>query len=190
MKLRYLGLVFLTILIFGCLEGNNERTAKTNVSSQQEPAGISYGYYSSPAFLIYYPRSWHVNDTENGVFRFTAPPDSTEDQTLEGILVEVWVGNESTPAEFMNYEKRFILNEEDIITKNQSIRFKGRDAYEIDLESTDSDTGTITLYRTIFFRNGRAIYRINTAIEKKMNEKYGPIMDSILEKFVIGNYGT
>ncbi len=193
--------ILMLMLLFGCAAGPSRADTKfndtgnkstyaplANKSTADGTKDIGYTYYSSPLFLIYYPQGWDLEDRHStGAFIFTAPPDHEEDKVLEQFIIEVWTGNESSPAEYTDYEMSLSTGK-DIITKKETAKYKGRDAFVLEIECPDPDNGIQMFYKTTYFRNGEWVYRLHYAVEKGKLDKYRPIMESILDKFVIGDY--
>ncbi len=185
----------IAILLFGCVKTDevteNESAAQLDPQSQKE---IEYGYYSSPLFLAYYPKDWIIDDqiSYQGVFMFIAPQEDQDDMVSEEFIIEIWNGNQSSAEDFEDYE-RVLMNENDSILGKQEVSWKDRDAFVIEYESnlgidTARESVPITMYyKTIFFRNGNWIYRLQYSVEKGKLERYAPIMETMLDKFVIGS---
>ena len=188
----------LSLLFFGCTGGETKttdsdvvkdtakKTAYANALDQFKSKDPNYTYYSSPMFLIYYPKGWHADDSQNPVFHFISPQENTNDTVLEEFIVEIWAGNESTAADFEASERKLMV-EGDTVTKKESLQYKGKDAFSIVIEGNHPDTGVPMLYKTVFFRNGKWVYRLNYGIEKSKLDKYQPTTESIFDKFVIGS---
>ncbi len=203
------------ILFFGCTGGEQKKTGsnvsveppkasstyvvppndssvinqKINDSSSTvpiKPKEIVYTYYSSPLFFIYYPKDWGVDDSNNGIFEFLAPLEDNDDKISEEFVVEIWEGNEST-AEGFELLERQLLKPYDIIEKKENVRYKNRDAFVMEVEGKIHDGNEDMFYKTVFFRNGEWIYRLHYAIEKSKLDKYHNIMETILDRFVIGS---
>ncbi|MBI5228208.1 hypothetical protein HY988_06475 [Candidatus Micrarchaeota archaeon] len=176
------------ILLFGCL-GQNPSSQNTQTSTQ-EPATISlprgtadYTYYSSPLYLLYYPRGWYLAEPQNGVVIIDSPADGP-DNFSQQFVVEIWAGNQSTAEEFESYERSLLTPQDKIISKNQTT-FHNTAAFVIEYQSPLSSPPL--QYKTIFFRNGKWVYRLSYAVEQSRLDKFRPTMESILEKFQIGN---
>ena len=165
------------ILFFGCISGEQKKTEsaagqlKPNdsaiVPSPQPPPKlneieppkskeITYTYYSSPLFLIYFPGDWGIDDSKNGIFEFFAPLEDDSDTMSEEFIVEIWEGNETTAEEFESFEKQ-LLKPEDVIKKKESIQYKDRDALVIEVEGRVNGGPEPMFFKTIFFRNGKWI---------------------------------
>ncbi len=188
-----------SLLLFGCVGGQTDNLTSTDTVKQTEKQTVDildqfkskdpdYTYYSSPLFLIYYPKDWQVDDqkTTPGVFEFIAPLEDDSDKISEEFLVQIWAGNQSSPEQFEAYE-RSLMVEGDIIIQTENITYKGKSAFVIEMEGNNSDTGIHMVYKTLFFRNGEWAYRLNYGVEKSKISEYRPIMENILDKFVIGS---
>ena len=150
--------------------------------------GVNYTWYSSPMFFLYYPRGWAAEEPKNGVFAFTAPVEGDpEKDVADQLIIEIWAGDESTPEAYTNYEADYMV-EGDQITNQESTKFKDRDAFVIEMGGKDERTGQPMFYKTIYFRNGKWVYRIQYALEKSRREKSGPLFKDMLDKFVVGDY--
>lgn len=158
---------------------------KPNETTPQ--AEIQFTYYSSPLYLAYFPEGWAIDDqkTAPGVVRFAAPVSSGNELSPE-FLLHIWEGNESTPEDFEAYEKNLLLDG-DVILKKDSVFYKNKDAFMMEYEGKDAETGSQIHFKTIMFKNEKWVYRLHYSMEKSDLEKYQPIMESILDKFVIGS---
>src|SRR3989338_1045543 len=213
MKILVLTLAIM-ILFFGCLGGEQKKTESTVEPPKNDSAVVpspppsykpndtpapqpvdknpfkskyeGYSYYSSPMFLIYFPEGWGIDDSQSGIFEFFAPLEDDNDRISEDFVVEIWEGNESTAEEFESFEKQ-LLKPEDVIKKKESIQYKDRDAFTMEIEGKIHDGPEPMFFKTIFFRNGKFIYRLHYAIEKSKLDKYQPIMETILDRFKIGS---
>ncbi len=182
------GLLFGMFLLSGCITGGGP-SGNYSAPEVKQSDEISYTYYSSPLFMIYYPKGWRSDDGLEGTFRFYSPKEDEEDIILDEFIVEIWEGDESAPSDFEEYEKTLMV-EGDVIVKKEEFTFKGKDAFVMEVDGSEPKLGTPMLFKTVFFRNGKWVYRLNYGIEKSKKEKYKPIMESILDKFVVGSYGT
>ena len=169
------------IAFMGCLSQSEPQPSMQENKTQNQ--SIDYTWYSSPLYLLYYPRSWHLEEPQPGAVIVSSPPDNRTNVVNQFVL-EVWAGNESSPQEFENYERSLMQNY--TVIGKKSIQFKGKDAFAIELEG-ETD-GAAFVYKTIFFRNGEWVYRLSYAIDKTKVDIYKPIMETILDKFVIGSY--
>ncbi len=152
-----------------------------------EAAALGYTYYSSPLFLLYYPNGWTAEEPAAGVFAFTEPLEETERRVSDQLIVEIWAGEEATPEAYAAYEAG-LLREGDRVTRQEKISFKGRDAFAIEIEGTDEGTGAPLFFRTIYFRNGQWVYRLQYSMEQSRREKSEPLFKDLLDKFVVGDY--
>ncbi len=205
------------LLLFGCLGGEQKKTEtdasieppknnspivvtpklndspisdqpKFNDTTIPPKSDVEYTYYSSPLFFIYYPEGWGIDDkTTNGVFEFLAPLEDDNDRISEEFVVEIWEGNESTAEEFESLERQ-LMKPDDVVKKKETIQYKERDAFVMEIEGKVYDGNELMFYKTIFFRNGRWIYRLQYSIEKSKLDTYQSIMETILERFKIGAY--
>lgn len=197
MKKPFLLLVLLSaVLLFGCVNGGEPAANQSSPEPVNSPPPelkesneVSYTYYSSPLFMIYYPRGWKVDDILQGTFRFYSQKEDENDVILDEFIVEIWEGSESTASDFEEYEKTLMV-EGDVVTSKEEATFKGKSAFVIEVDGSEPKSGTPMLFKTVFFRNGKWVYRLNYGIEKSKKEKYEPIMESIFDKFVVGSYGT
>ncbi len=186
MKFTELGIVLLFFLLLGCTQPTTEANYVANNNSLNNTADQNaFTYFSSPLFMIYYPRGWHVTDNhESGVFLFTPPLENENDKMAGEFVVEFLdFGNKTTSADFEEHEKT-LYNETATVTNIQNTTFKGKSAFVIEIEELGDPT---MIYKTTYFKSGEWIYRLHYAIEKNKSNKYKPIMESILDKFVIGN---
>ncbi|MBI5159301.1 hypothetical protein HY992_04230 [Candidatus Micrarchaeota archaeon] len=186
------GLLLSAFLLFGCITGGepSENPANENLSiGVNKSDSVSYTYYSSPLFMIYYPRGWKVDDSVQGTFRFGSPKEDADDIIIDEFIVEIWEGSESTPAEFEEYEKTLMV-EGDAVTNREETVFNGRNAFVIEVDGSEPKSSTPMLFKTVFFRNGKWVYRLNYGMEKSKKDKYEPVMESILDQFIVGSYGT
>lgn len=182
--MRSVAIVLVFLAASGCLGAGTPQTPNAdNASPAQNP---DLTYYSSPLFLVYYPRGWHTDQPQNGVLVISSPPDEKTNATSQ-FIVEIWAGNESTPQEFKSYEMG-LAQPGDSVTSESSTKFKGRDAYEIELESHPASGEPAFTYKTIFFRNNGWVYRLSYSLDKNRAAELRPVMESILDKFVIGSY--
>ena len=182
-----------SLLFFGCVGGQDSTTKNVTKQVSYDDAldqfkskDSNYTYYSSPMFLIYYPKGWQADDSKNPVFEFLSPLEDDSDKMQDGFAVEIWAGNESTAAEFEAYEQKLMLKG-DVVTSKGNIIYKGRDAFFMEVESKSPKFGIPMFYKTVFFRNGKWVYRLNYGFEKSKSGKYKQTMESILERFVIGS---
>ena len=193
-KITLLPVLIIILLIFGCTATVNQTPEKikntgNNQSTQTTLTGrVNYTYYSAPNFLLYYPKGWKVAQSKNGIFEFDSPLEDQNDQIKDGFVVEIWKGNQSTPEEFENYEKT-LFSQGDKIISRKSASYKNRDTYALEVEGINKETGVMMYYKTLFFRNGPWVYRLSYAIEKSKMNKYQQVMEEMLDKFVIGDYG-
>ena len=149
---------------------------------------MDYTYYSSPVFLLYYPRGWAAEEPGNGQFAFTAPVEGDPSTNVaDQFIVEIWAGEESTPEAYANYEADFMV-EGDKVTNEGVGEFKGREAYLIGMEGPNERTGKPMYYQTLYFRNGKWVYRLQYAVEKARQEKLQPLFEDMLDRFVVGDY--
>ena len=172
------------ILVVGCTDQSGQPTVPVNNNSGN--GSIDYTWYSSQLFFIYYPRGWTVDEPSNGAFVFSSRPASDADNLVQQFIVEIWDGNESTSQEFEAYE-RALMNEEDIVTSTRNITFKGNPAFEIKYESQGVESNPAFVYKSVFFRNDRWVYRLSSSVEKSKSSTYSPIMETIFDRFVIGS---
>ncbi|MDO8554747.1 MAG: hypothetical protein Q7S22_08110 [Candidatus Micrarchaeota archaeon] len=196
LKLLFMILGF-SLLLFGCVGGQTDDTTTKDTVKQTEKSNVSdvldpfkskdpnYTYYSSQLFLIYYPKTWYADDSKNPSFQFFSPAEDSNDKILEEVIVEIWSGNESTTEQFEVYE-RTLMVQGDVITQTENVTYKEKPTFVIEMEGNNPDTGTRMVYKTLFFRNGEWVYRINYSVEKSKISSYRPIMENILDKFVVG----
>jgi|SRR3989338_5247529 len=194
MKRQLFVLMISIFLIVGCTQTEPAKD-KVNVTDDNQEVGIennnseiSYTWYSSPLFKIYYPNGWDVDDqiSAPGVFIFSSPLEDNTDKFSEEFIVEIWESDESTSEEF-NYFEVGLMDKNDWMINKENITYKGKEAYLMEYEGTDIDYLGV-YYKTIFFRNDEWVYRLHYAIEKSKLDKYKPIMENVLDKFEIGTY--
>ncbi|MBS3062609.1 MAG: hypothetical protein J4203_01945 [Candidatus Diapherotrites archaeon] len=162
--------------------------AKPILPGSSAGGGVDYTYYSSPVFLLYYPRGWAAEEVGNGQFAFTAPVEGDPEKNVaDQLIVEIWAGEESTPEAYANYEAEFMV-EGDRVTGGGAITFKDRAAFVIEVEGPNERTGKPMFYQTVFFRNGKWVYRLQYSMEKARQEKVQPLFEDMLDRFVVGNY--
>ncbi len=155
--------------------------------------GVNYTYYSSPLFLAYYPRGWVAEEPGHGQFTFTAPVEGDPEKNVADQLiveiVRIWAGDEvipATPEAFTKYEEGF-MRPGDQVTKKESTRFKGRDAFILEMEGADERTGAPMFFHTVYFQYDEWMYRLHYAMEQSRREKSEPLFKDLLDKFVIGS---
>ena len=194
MKRQLFVLMISIFLIVGCTQTEPAKD-KVNVTDDNQEVGIennnseiSYTWYSSPLFKIYYPNGWDVDDqiSAPGVFIFSSPLEDNTDKFSEEFIVEIWESDESTSEEF-NYFEVGLMDKNDWMINKENITYKGKEAYLMEYEGTEIDYLGV-YYKTIFFRNDEWVYRLHYAIEKSKLDKYKPIMENVLDKFEIGTY--
>ena len=194
MKRQLFVLMISIFLIVGCTQTEPAKD-KVNVTDDNQEVGIennnseiSYTWYSSPLFKIYYPNGWDVDDqiSAPGVFIFSSPLEDNTDKFSEEFIVEIWESDESTSEEF-NYFEVGLMDKNDWMINKENITYKGKEAYLMEYEGTDIEYLGV-YYKTIFFRNDEWVYRLHYAIEKSKLDKYKPIMENVLDKFEIGTY--
>ena len=104
MKRQLFVLMISIFLIVGCTQTEPAKD-KVNVTDDNQEVGIennnseiSYTWYSSPLFKIYYPNGWDVDDqiSAPGVFIFSSPLEDNTDKFSEEFIVEIWESDEST----------------------------------------------------------------------------------------------
>lgn len=150
--------------------------------------GVNYTWYSSPMFFLYYPRGWTAEEPGNGQFTFTAPVEGDPERNVaDQLIVEIWAGEEATAEEFTAYEASLMLPG-DTVTKKEATRFKDREAFVIEMEGTDGRTQRPMFYKTIFFRNGKWVYRLQYSMESGRRETIEPLFEDMLSRFVVGDY--
>ncbi|MBI5046734.1 hypothetical protein HZC07_03310 [Candidatus Micrarchaeota archaeon] len=197
--MRLLLISALLLVLLGCVTVNNENNSTAVIpknSTNSNPVKNitpffnpppNYTYFSSPLFLIYYPKTWTYTNPKNGIFLFSSPDDSASDPVVEEFVVEIGSGNQSTAKDYKAYEMK-LLTPSDRITKEENITFKGKSVYSIEYEGSAGDSqNTTVFYKTIYFRNGDWVYRLSYDVEKSRLSQYGPVMQSILDQFVIGS---
>ena len=152
-----------------------------------DAAALGYTYYSSPMFLLYYPLGWTAEEPDEGVFAFTEPLADTNNRVANQLIVEIWAGEEATPEAYAAYETG-LLREGDRVTKQESVSFKDRDAYTIEIDGTDERTNLPLFFKTVYFRNGQWVYRLQYSMEQSRRGKSEPLFQDLLDKFVVGDY--
>jgi len=184
----YLSVLVLALVFSGCVQDEPVSPdtppyePSPSLPSQFQPEA-DYTYYSSPLFLIYHPQGWAVDDqqTASGVFIFSAPLEDDNDRIEEQFIVQIWAGEERTPAEFQAFEEGLMASG-DVLSQAGPSTYKGRDAFIVEYESGDG-----MFFKTVFFRNGQWVYRLHYAVEKSKSAEYQPVMEDILDRFVIGS---
>lgn len=193
MKHKLILLSAILVLLFGCIDisGNVPPTPppqKIPLPPPTQIGDIEYTWVSSPLFFIYYPKGWEYDEPQNGVFTFTAPEDDINDDMNEQFIVEIWSGNQSTPEEFEAVEKDIFGKVAALtINKRESVTYKGKDAFVLEMEQQDPILKIPLYYKTTYFRNGKWVYRLHYAVEKSRLSQYQPIMENILDQFKISS---